>query len=121
MSNLHFDAEGFYQALDSERRSRNKTWKEVAKESKVSASTLTRMGQGKRPDIDSLAALAKWSGIAVENYYVGKIQKSTSPDFLTELPSLLRADKNLDSPGKELIEAILRSAYEKVRLRRNET
>ncbi len=120
MSNSHFDAEGFYASLDGERLARNKSWKEVAKESGVSASTLTRMGQGKRPDIDSLAALAKWSGIAVERYYLGKILKAEAPDFLTELPTLLRADRHLKPDGRELIEAILRSAYEQVR-KRDET
>ncbi len=121
MSNSHFDAEGFYSALDSERRSRNKTWKEVAKESRISASTLTRMGQGKRPDVDTLAALAKWSGVPVESYYVGKVRKSNSPDILKELPSLLRADRHLTRDDAELIEVILKSAYEKLRLRRDET
>ena len=51
-----FDADGFYAALDAERRSRRYTWKRVADESRVSASTLTRMAQGRRPDVDSLAA-----------------------------------------------------------------
>ena len=58
-----FDAEGFFDALDEVRDSKGLTWKEVADESEVSASTLTRMAQGKRPDVDSLAALLKWSGL----------------------------------------------------------
>ena len=59
---VRFDADGFYSALDAERRSRRYTWKRVADESRVSASTLTRMAQGRRPDIDGLAALVAWSG-----------------------------------------------------------
>ena len=63
MSNLKFDAEGFYAALDGHRQSKGLTWKKVADQAKISASTLTRMGQGKRPDVDTLAGLASWSGI----------------------------------------------------------
>ena len=63
-----FDADGFYAALDSERRSRRHTWKRVADESGVSASTLTRMAQGRRPDVDSLAALVAWSGLSADAF-----------------------------------------------------
>ena len=62
----HFDATGFYGAIDSVRQGRELNWKQVAAQSGVSASTLTRMAQGKRPDVDGLAALAAWYGHDVE-------------------------------------------------------
>ena len=49
-----FDSQGFYDALDATRRSRNLNWKQVAAQSGVSASTLTRMAQGRRPDVDGV-------------------------------------------------------------------
>jgi transcriptional regulator with XRE-family HTH domain len=55
-----FDNEGFFAALDAHRLAKRLTWKQVAEQSEVSASTLTRMAQGKRPDVDGLAALLKW-------------------------------------------------------------
>ena len=61
-----FEADAFYAALDAERRDRRYTWKQVAEESQVSASTLTRMAQGRRPDVDSLAALVTWSGLSAD-------------------------------------------------------
>lgn len=63
-----FDADAFYAALNGVRHSRKRNWKQVAAESGVSASTLTRMAQGKRPDVDGLAALAAWSGLEVDDY-----------------------------------------------------
>jgi len=111
MSNSRFDASAFYAALDSERESRGKTWKQVAKEAKVSASTLTRMGQGKRPDVDSLAALAAWSRLDVDQFVLGKESDKLLPEPLTRMTALLRADKNLTSDGAEALEAILKSAY----------
>ena len=60
-----FDGNAFYAALDGERQARQCTWRRVAQESGVSASTLTRIAQGKHPDVDSLAALSAWSGLDV--------------------------------------------------------
>ena len=63
-----FDAGAFYEALDGARMARTMTWKQVAGETGVSASTLTRMAQGKRPDVDGLAALVAWSGLDADDY-----------------------------------------------------
>jgi transcriptional regulator with XRE-family HTH domain len=57
-----FDADAFYHVLDAERSERGITWKEVAAQTGVSASTLTRLGQGRRPDVDSFARLVAWGG-----------------------------------------------------------
>ncbi len=119
MSNLRFDAEGFYAALDSERRSRGKNWKEVANEAKVAASTLTRMGQGKRPDVDGLAALSSWSGIDVKEFYLPQSAAKAAAEPLTQITALLRADRNLSGESASALESMLKSAYEHMRKRRN--
>ena len=46
-----FDVTALHAAMDSERRSRRLTWKDVAAQSGVSASTLTRLSQGRQPDV----------------------------------------------------------------------
>ena len=46
-----FDVAALHSALDAQRRSRRLTWKDVATESGVSASTLTRLSQGRQPDV----------------------------------------------------------------------
>lgn len=111
MSNSSFDAPAFYAAIDAVRESRGKTWKQVADEAEISASTLTRMGQGKRPDVDSLAALANWSRLDVDQFIRGKKAAKVSAEPLAEITALLRADRNLTSQGAETLEAILKSAY----------
>lgn len=112
MSNSSFDAQAFYSALDSERDARGKTWKQVANEANVSASTLTRIGQGKRPDVDSLAALANWSGLDISLFVVGKkSSERASAETLNEISALLRADRNLKAGGADTLEAIIKSAY----------
>lgn len=115
MPKIEFDAEGFFASLDSQRQSRRLTWKQVAEESGVSASTLTRMAQGKRPDVDSLAALLAWSGLKTESFVKQPDGVSTESDPLTQITAYLRADSNLTSEGAAAIEAIVKAAYEKLR------
>lgn len=108
-----FDAEGFFAALDDQRVSRGLTWKQVASESEVSASTLTRMAQGRRPDVDSLAALLKWSGLSADDFIVDDddVQpKESSP--LANVAAQFRRDKNLPPEAKKAIEAILKAMYQ---------
>ena len=108
-----FDAEGFFDALDDQRKSRGLTWKQVSDESEVSASTLTRMAQGRRPDVDSMAALLNWSGLSADAFIID------GDDTVPELPSPLlvmtaqfRRDKKLPPEGKKAIEATLKAMYE---------
>ena len=114
MSNEGFDAQAFYSALDNERKARERTWRQVANEAHVSASTLTRMGQGKKPDLDSLGALAVWSGLNIDHFVVGKQQKQKL-ETLNEMTALLRADRNLSADGAAALEAIIKSAYQHLR------
>jgi len=115
MSNQRFDLEGFYSALDSQRRSKGMTWKAVASATGVAASTLTRMGQGKRPDVDGLAALASWSGLEVSDFYNPKPPGKARPEILAQITALLRADNSLDGPTAMALENMVKSVYEQTR------
>jgi transcriptional regulator with XRE-family HTH domain len=110
-----FDAESFYSALDSQRQSRRMTWKQVAHEAGVSASTLTRMAQGKRPDVDTAAALLDWSGLEMETFIHRSEGSETEPNTLARVSGFLRADRNLSRESAAALEAILRAGYEKLR------
>ena len=109
-----FDADAFYAALDQARRARNLTWKQVAAESGVSASTLTRMAQGRRPDIDGLAALTVWSGLRSDDF-VRATGVSSRPNTLAMISTHLRADKNLSSRAANAMEQVIASAYQAMR------
>jgi len=108
-----FDSEAFYAALNAARLSRQKTWKDVAEESGVNASTLTRMGQGAKPDVNGLAALLKWSHLKAEDFIHGINRKKTEP--IAAITALLRADPQLTKDSAKLIEDIVISAYSKLR------
>ena len=109
-----FDHEGFYEALDATRQARKLSWKQVAGEAQVSASTLTRLGQGKRPDVDSLGALCRWAGLDADDYMKGGDTKS-DPEPLAVIGTYLRADKNLSAESAAMLEKLVRTTYETLR------
>src|SRR2546423_8710700 len=98
-----FDAEAFYEALDGQRQSKKLAWRQVAAAAGVSASTLTRMAQGKRPDVDSLAALCSWSGLRADDY-VRSESKERKPEPLAMISTLLRADRNLTRQSATMLD-----------------
>ena len=109
-----FDGDGFYRALQATVTARSQNWKQVAAETGVSASTLTRMAQGRRPDAASLAALSAWAGLNPSDFVTAPY-KATRPESMAQISTLLRGDPNLDADGAEAVEAIVRAAYERLR------
>jgi transcriptional regulator with XRE-family HTH domain len=108
-----FDGGAFYRALDATRDSRGLNWKQVAEETGVNASTLTRMGQGKRPDLDSLAALYTWAGLDPDDFVrVEGIDRKADAEPLAKIAALLRNDPRLDTQSATAIENIVRTTYD---------
>ena len=108
-----FDSNAFYAALNAARLSRQKTWKEVAEEAGVNASTLSRIGQGAKPDVNGLAALLAWSNLKAEMFIRGTDQHEPEP--IAKITALLRADPKLSPTNAKLIEEIVISTYQKLR------
>jgi transcriptional regulator with XRE-family HTH domain len=109
-----FDAQAFYEALDAVRQARGLTWKQVAAESGVSASTLTRMAQGKRPDVDGLAALVAWAGLDADAY-LRSDQARPAPEPLAQISTYLRSDKNLSPEAATALDELVKATYERLR------
>ena len=112
MAEKGFDAKAFYAALAATVAARDVTWKQVGRDTGVSASTLSRMASGRNPDAASLTALAAWAGLNPTEFLA---RRSARPEPLAAVGKLLRDDPNLDRQGADALEAILRAAY--VRLR----
>jgi transcriptional regulator with XRE-family HTH domain len=109
----HFDSEAFYAALNAARLGRQMTWKEVAEEAGVNASTLSRIGQGAKPDVNGLAALLTWSKLKAEMFIPRADQQEAEP--LARITALLRADPRLSGDKAKLMEDIVISTYKKLR------
>ena len=110
-----FDNEGFFSALDAARVSRGLLWKNVAAEAGVSASTLTRIGQGRRPDVDSFAALAGWAGLDPDDFFVRAADGSGQRPPLAEISVLLRRDPNLSVEAATALDELVKATYERLR------
>lgn len=112
MPKAHFDVAAFYAALNAQRQARNLNWKKVAAEAKVSASTLTRMGQGKRPDVDSLAALCAWSGLDSDDYIRSEELPDAQPETLAKISTYLRSDPQLSPASADALDAVIKATYD---------
>jgi transcriptional regulator with XRE-family HTH domain len=106
-----FDFEGFYSAIDAVRRRRRMSWKRVALECEVSASTLSRMAQGSRPDVATVAALTSWATLDLNAF----VRFSNPPaDRLSQLTSYLQSDPSLEREDARALEDLLHVTYSRL-------
>jgi hypothetical protein len=71
------------------------------------------MAQGKRPDVDSLAALLNWSGLSADAFIIeGDNSGTASLSPLASISAQFRRDKKLPPEGKKAIEATLKAMYQ---------
>lgn len=109
-----FDGDAFYAALNAARLSRQMAWKDVAEATGVNASTLSRIGQGKKPDVNGLAALLVWSGLKAEQFIRGG-DEDVEADPIATITALLRADTSLSAGNAKVMEDIVLSTYRRLR------
>ena len=111
-----FDVATLHAAMDSERRSRRITWKEVAAESGVSASTLTRLSQGRQPDVNSLAALTSWLGMSADHFMRSeRVVQFGAASPLAQISSIIHRDPHLNPEGSVALEELIRATYARLR------
>lgn len=109
-----FDNDAFYAALDAVRLSRGLNWKEVAAGAGIAASTLTRLAQGRRPDVNSLAVLVRWGGLDADMYVRPEPADRVHPP-IEDLVSHLSADPLLTDSAARALRAMILAAYKELR------
>jgi transcriptional regulator with XRE-family HTH domain len=105
----NFDVARFYSALDAARLAQNLNWKEVAESAQVHASTLSRMASGKRPDADSLALLAAWSGLNPADFVPGV--RANSASTLAQISSFVHSDPRLSAEAATALDEMIKATY----------
>ena len=110
-----FDVSALHGALDAERIARHLTWKDVSAGSGVSASTLTRLSQGKRPDVDSLAALTGWLGMSADRFMGQRATAFGNGSPLTQISTILRDDPDLNDDAAAALEEMIKATYARLR------
>ena len=63
-----FDPRALHAALDAERQARGISWQQIAEETGVSVSTITRTREGGRMEVDGVLQLVGWLGASVEDF-----------------------------------------------------
>lgn len=112
---MHFDSARFFRDVDQRRQDAGLSWRQLGKELQISASTFSRMSQGKRPDVDTFLNLLGWLGVPADTYLLGAERPArTSPDTITQVLALLRSDASLDASAADAIEDIVRVAYRRL-------
>lgn len=109
MNRPRLDVQALYDALDQQRRKKKLSWRQVAAGAGVSPSTLSRMTKGKRPDVDSFAALVDWLGAPAGAFFRGPSGESVAirGETLAVLSTHLRADKNLSPKTVDALQDLL--------------
>ena len=111
-----FDVAALHAAMESERRTRRLTWKDVAAQSGVSASTLTRLSQGRQPDVNSLAALTAWLGMSADHFMRAEsVDQFGSASPLAQISSIIHRDPHLNPEGAVALEELVRATYARLR------
>ncbi len=114
------DLEALYDALDTLRQARDLTWREAAKQIGVSASTLTRLGQGASPDVEGFAKMVNWLGMSANDFFRtsdtnSRQTKPQKDELLAVVSRHLRASKELDARSAKALENIIQAAYKQMK------
>jgi transcriptional regulator with XRE-family HTH domain len=120
MAHGQLDVAALHAALDAERRARDVSWRQLAKEVGVSPSTLTRLANGHRPDVDAFAALVHWLGMPAERFLSSGQPPAREPDLLTQLAPLLRARRDLSDADITYLEDLIAAAVRRFRAERGD-
>jgi hypothetical protein len=115
MSKEDFNGDAFYEALEREVRARSTSWRQVSNDTKVNATTLTRMSQGRKPDAASLAALSAWAGINPADFVHNPGLQPPQAQTMNKVSLLFRQDPSLTDEARKQRENIVEAAYTNLR------
>lgn len=114
MPRTSIDVNGLYAALDAVREDRGISWRQLAKEIGVSPSTLSRLSNDLKPDVNAFAAMVTWLCMPAEKFMIDEDAAAGSrvaePPLVAELAPLLRARSDLSPDDVKHLEQIIGSA-----------
>ncbi|OXM45452.1 helix-turn-helix domain-containing protein [Amycolatopsis alba] len=114
MANASIDVIALHGALDAAREARELSWRQLAKLLDVSPSTMSRLANGKNPDVEAFATMVRWLDVPAEKFMIDdeELQRRAAepPDLVAELAPLLRARPDLEPEDVEHLEELIGSA-----------
>jgi hypothetical protein len=87
----------------------------------VSASTISRMANGLKPDVTAFAAMTTWLRMPAETFYVTSTPdaKEEEPELVASLVPLLRARSDLTEGDVAYLEEVIGAATRRFRAERD--
>ncbi|MEO3862103.1 helix-turn-helix transcriptional regulator [Acrocarpospora sp. B8E8] len=114
------DVKVLHAAMDAARAEKGLSWRQLAKEIGVSASTISRMANGLKPDVTAFAAMTTWLRMPAEAFYVTSTPQNQEeePELVASLVPLLRARRDLTENDVAYLEEVLAAAARRFRAER---
>ena len=78
----------------------------------ISASTLSRIENGKVPDMETFLRLCDWIGLPSDTFLIHSDDDASTASTPEIIEAHLRADRDLDPDTAEAIAKMVKSAYE---------
>lgn len=86
----------------------------------MSASTISRMANGFKPDVTAFAAMTTWLRMPAEAFYVTSTSESEEePELVASLVPLLRARRDLTEGDVAYLEEVIGAAARRFRAERD--
>src|SRR5258707_8610477 len=77
----------------------------------ISPATLSRIENGRVPDMDVFLRLCDWIGVPPETFLKNETSQTAAPKTTEVIEAHLRADRNLDDATAEAIANMVKAAY----------
>ncbi|MEL6438529.1 MAG: helix-turn-helix domain-containing protein [Cyanobacteria bacterium J06621_8] len=118
MKQNHFNIEKLANLVRSKRG--NRGLRETAKEiGNVSPSTISRVENGKTPDMDTFLALCNWLEVPAAEL-MGNTEEKEDVNTPEAIEIQLRADKNLDPAIADALASLVKAAYQDLSQNKND-
>jgi transcriptional regulator with XRE-family HTH domain len=112
MAEKRLDVDALVGALDAKRQGLGMSWRKLAVEAGVSPSTLTRIQQGKSPDVNTFAALTDWLQMPAEEFTLDpRRARPDQPHPMAVVSTLLRGKKKMSPRALEALQELVSAAY----------
>ncbi len=115
------DTQALYRAVDTARIARGASWRDVGRESRVSVSSLSRMGRGHRLSIANTVRVLQWARLDVTPFLGGlptqaldsrEARASQYAKTVALVLRVLKADPNLTIAQAEVMAETVRVLYQ---------
>ncbi|UJP41060.1 helix-turn-helix domain-containing protein [Cellulomonas palmilytica] len=122
MSKARIDAAALQNALEQARLTKGLSWRQVAAESGVTPSLLSRLRNGYKPDADGFMTLVTWLGLPAEDFLIeeGEARAASEPELTVRLAPLLRASKDLEEEDVAMLQELIQATLRRAAVRRQE-